>query len=163
MEQIRELIFAVCMCAVLNAGVRLLSPDKLQKEMRIICTLMLIICTAARLGSANGFIIDMGELISNENSRQTDYAESIIAETEQTLTAELTERLGNAGIDNAEIGIVCNIDEYNLVRAERVTIHLHGGGGTNNVLSDERRAALEAAEAVVSELFPDAETEVTVL
>ncbi len=165
MEQIRGLIFAVCMCAVLNAGVRLLSPDKLQKEMRIICTLMLIICMAAALSSlmpfSGGFTIDVGELISKENSRQNDYADSVLAETERALADELTEKLSELGIDNAEVGIVCAIDEYNYVRAERVTIHLHGGeDGCDGCDENERRTALEAAEAVVSELFPDAETEV---
>jgi hypothetical protein len=155
MEQIRELIFAVCMCGVLNAGVRLLSPDKLQKEMRIICTLMLIISTAAMFwheqGRADGFTVDPGELVSAESARQSDYADSILAETERALADELSDKLGNAGIDNAEIGIVCAIDEYNYVRAEKVTIHLQGG-------ETERQTALAAAE----ELFPGAETEVTV-
>ena len=135
MEQIRELIFAVCMCAVLNSGVRLLSPEKLQKEMRIICTLMLIICAAAKL--SGGFKINVGELISKESERQAGYSESVIAETEKSLNAALTKKLSEAGIENAETGIHCVLDEYNLVKAEKVYIHLHGG-------ESERTAALRA-------------------
>jgi methyl-accepting chemotaxis protein len=73
MGQIKELISALCICAILNAGLRLLSPDRLKKEMRIISTLMLILCAAARL--SGGFTVDIGGLPGGSGEARESFDE----------------------------------------------------------------------------------------
>ena len=149
MEQIREMIFTVCMCAMLNAGIRLLSPDKLQKEVRIVCTLMLILCMAAR--TLGGFRIDTEAFFSSGCERQSRYTEDVLTDTEEALISELESRLEHLGINNARVGIVCTFDEYNYIRADKVFVRLP-------VYSEED---LQLAQNAAKELFPEAETEVT--
>ena len=149
MGQVRELIYAVCLCAILNAGVRLLSPDKLRKEVRIISTLMLILCAAARI--SGGFTVGADELFPQGETRQESFGSAVLTETEPVLRARLDSKLAELGITDAETGIVCTLDEYNYVKAERVYIRLTNGH------ESEKELALGAAR----ELFPEAETEVT--
>ena len=144
-----DLIYTACMCAVLGAGVKMLSPAKMQREMRLICTLMLVVCTAAR--AHGGFSLDISELVPNDTSRTSEYGEHVLADTEYALGQRLDERLAELGINAAETGIVCGFDEYNYVRAEKVFIVV---GGEDEV---------QPARAAAKELFGDCETEVTVV
>ena len=147
MEQIKELIYAMCICAILSAGTRLLSPEKMRKDIRVISTLMMILCAAARF--SGGFTVDIGRLPELAEERGS-FREKMIAETEPALRSRLDKKLAELGIAGAETGIVCTLDEYNHIRAEKVHIRLTDGSEKDKAL------ALDAA----AELFPGAETEV---
>ena len=146
MQQIKELIYAVCICAVINSAIRLISPEKFVKEIRIICTLMLILCTAAK--AAPGFKIDADSLLPAAEEKK--FGDLVLEDTEKALEEKLLDRLVKEGIENVDVGIDCTLDEYNYVTAERVCI----------TLAEEDEESKELVMKMAKELFPKAETEV---
>lgn len=149
MYEIREIIFTACMCAVIGTAAKLLTPSKFCREMRLICTLLLVICIAARV--SRGFKLDLSSIFTTDDTRRAEYAQTVLSDTENALAARLSERLTELGINDAETRIVCTYDEYNYVRAEKVYIHLH--------TADE--STIPTAKNAAAELFPGCETEVT--
>ena len=148
MNRLSDVIYAVCICAVLNSAVRLLSPEKFAKEIRVICTLLLVLCTAAKISP--GFKVDAGGVF--DSYEKTDYANIVLEDTEKALEDRLVQKLKEAGIQGAAVGIDCTLDEYNYVAAARVRITLAKDE------AEARGIALETAK----ELFPEAETEVDI-
>ena len=148
MNRVSDLIYSVCICAVLNSAVRLLSPEKFAKEIRVICTLLLVLCTAAKI--CPGFKIDAGSALRSYEKK--DYTSIVIEDTKIALKDRLLRCLKEKGIQGASVGIDCTLDEYNYVAAERVRITLPAESAA------QRELALETAK----ELFPEAETEVDI-
>lgn len=154
MEILKSLMFTACMCAVLSAGVQMLTPQKMKKEMALICTLVLILSAAAGLSKSRIRALD--DLLSSGDRRVTrlEYEASVLEQTRKSIEDRLIKALHDKDIFPEKLVIECSLDEYNYVRAERAVIYL----SPNMSLSGE--AAL--AEQAAAEFLPDCRIEVIV-
>lgn len=146
---LKELIFTLCLCGILNSGVKLLAPGKMQKEMNLICTLVLIVCIAARL---SGDKVDM-EYDASKFHSDSDYSAAVLEQTQSSLTGRLDDALAENGILADEIGIICGYDEYNYIRAEQVHVTL---------APDSSDSDVDTAKNILTEMFPDSLNEVMI-
>ncbi|MBP3272121.1 MAG: hypothetical protein J6M17_07835 [Ruminococcus sp.] len=118
MNYFRETMFICCICAVLSSAVRMISPDKLKKEMNLICTLLIIVCTAS---SFAGYRINLNEKkLYSERDRTADYNNIILEQTAESMKQELEHELKSKDITVHELVIDCSYDEYNYIKADKV-------------------------------------------
>ncbi|SDA17056.1 hypothetical protein SAMN02910447_01232 [Ruminococcus sp. YE71] len=116
----RSVIFTVCMCAVISAAVQLVTPAKMKRELALVCTLLLIASAAAAFrGGISG--------LPHFESRQTltaEFERDLLEQTRKSLEDKALSSLHDAGIFPEWLVIDCSLDEYNYVRADKVTVYL---------------------------------------
>ncbi len=140
---LRGLVFTVCMCAVLSAGVQMISPPKLRRELALICTLLLIASVACSKGSSVR-LPDFG----NSQELTEEFRRDLLEQTRKAIEDKVLAALRERGISPEWLVIECSLDEYNYVRADKVTVYL----------SEEQDEA--AAESVVRDTAGDCRIEV---
>lgn len=154
MEAVKNAVFTACLTAILISAVQTLSPAVMKKELRLVCGLVLIICVAAQIsGSDFNLDISVGGLSDNADylSLNKSFEQTLIEETEDSLEKSILEKLSENGIFAKKVSIVCSLDEYNCVKADRACIYLPPQ-------SDDQKRSY--AENLLKELLPETETEV---
>jgi hypothetical protein len=150
MEMLKNAIFTACLCAILSSAVQMLSAERMKKEIRFVCGLVMIVCTAAQLSGMKLSLSETDFLESYEYERmKTEFSESVTAQTaeslEESLKAQLEDETGLSGLVK-KISIDCTLDEYNSVSAQTACIYLDEGATAENV-----RDVMSAAEKLLPE------------
>lgn len=156
MEGLKNAVFTACLCAVLTSAVQLLSAERMKKEMRLVCGLVLIVCIASQIsGEDMRLSLSSPELEDDASYERLseDYEQTVLAETENNLEKKILEELNGQGIAAEKVGIVCTLDEYNSVEAKKARIYLAAEA------SEEQISAAESAAAL---LLPGTEIEVKI-
>lgn len=153
MESIKNAVFTACLCAILTSAVQLLSAERMKKEMRLICGLVLVICIAAQISGENMELSLSAPVMENDAEYEQlneDYRQTILDETRRNIEDAVMEKLNEQGIAAEKISIVCTLDEYNSVEAEKACIYLDESASDSDISAAENAAAL---------LLPDTEIE----
>ncbi len=108
---------------MLSAAVKLISPPKMKRELALVCTLMLIACVSAQ------FFKEPPELphIVNSAELTAEYEREIVEQTRKAVEDKVLAALHERGIFPEWLVIDCSLDEYNYVRADKVTVYLAEG------------------------------------
>lgn len=143
MELIKSTILTACIMAMISAAVLAVAPENRKRELRLVCTLVLISCTAAGLLGSEQKLPQRE--ISSTSQFEFDYENMLINTTRRNLEERLAEKLSQAGIAAKKISIETEFDEYDYISAGRVTV-------IADDLSDEsRQTALEIIKEIVGE------------
>lgn len=152
MEGLKNAVFTACLCAVLICAVRMCSPEKMKKELKAICGLVLIICAASSF--TDGRIKITAESADfagdKEYGELTEaFRESALEETKKSVESRLLSALEEEEINVRDVCIVCTFDEYNCVEVTSAEIYL----SSEDFSADEA----EKAADIISSMLPETE------
>ncbi|MBQ1538373.1 MAG: hypothetical protein IIZ73_08680 [Ruminococcus sp.] len=120
MEMIRNALFTACITAMISAVVMTIAPANRKRELRLICTLVLISCLAAGLAGK-----DTALSLPKLGDRQTwlsEYDDMLLSQSRSSMERSLTESLKKAGFSPKLVSIEVAFDQYNYIRAERAEV-----------------------------------------
>ncbi len=136
MEMIKNAIFTACITAMISAVVMMIAPENRRRELRLICTLVLISCVAA--GFAGGGIDISGLPLPDSRSLRFDYDSMLLSQSRDAVERQLTENLTKAGFSPRLVCIEVSFDQYNYIITDSADIFIYG-------LQDSDIPAIEAA------------------
>lgn len=150
MELIKNTILTACIMAMISAAVLAVAPENRKRELRLVCTLVLISCTAAGLVGAD--IKAPERKILSAQEFEFDYENMLINTTRANLERSLSEKLTLAGISVKKISIEAQFDEYDYISAGRVTVIVSdlSDADRQTALGIVREIVGEEAEVVIS-------------
>lgn len=153
MDAVRNIIFTACLCAVISAMVQMISPERMKKELGLICSLVLIICIAAQIAGTKININKSFSIEDNSDYQELseEYNQMILEQSESSIESGVSDALADEEIYPEKIIIVCTLDEYNYVKTDKAYVYLS---------KDDYEEKAEKVQVVLDELLPESETEV---
>lgn len=150
MEAVKNAVFTACLCAVLASAVRMISPERMKNEIRLVSALLIMICAASQVMSARPELEELTLSFEDSSAYEAileEYSENIGNETKAALESVVFNELISRGIAVREVVIECSADEYNYIKADSAKIYI----SSNDIKN---------AEAAAKELLPGADIEV---
>ncbi len=150
MEAVKNAVFTACLCAVLASAVRMISPERMKNEIRLVSALLIMICAASQIMSVRPELEELTLSFKDDSAYERlleEYSSEIGDETKNALESAVMNELISRGVDVTEVVIECSADEYNYIKADSAKIYI----SSNDT---------ESAETAARELLPGADIEV---
>ncbi|MBR1724745.1 MAG: hypothetical protein IJ723_06995 [Ruminococcus sp.] len=136
MELVRNAIFTACITAMISAAVMMIAPDNRRRELRLICTLVLISCIMSGILGTDLEIHDVA--LPQSQSLEFDYERMLLTQSRMNMETQVTKKLTDIGLSARLVCIEVGLDQYNYIKPERAEVYISG-------LDDSEMPAAEAA------------------
>ena len=145
---LRNAVFTACVTAMISAAVMTLAPDGRKRELRFICTLVLISSLAAGvLGSGKAVSASLD--LPTTGELEFSYENMLLTRSRVSIEREVTERLKAEGYEVQLVSIDVSFDEYNYIKTDRVGVVLGQLAEENEVVRAVREIVGGEAEVTV--------------